>query len=168
MPYPGQRTSLVPVPTARLLVVHHTPSMAVAEMLDAIVAGARLPELAEVEVTLEPALSATVADLLAADALVLLTPANIGYMSGALKHFFDTIYYPCMDATHGLPWGLAVHGNTDTTGAVSSVQRIAAALQWRQAAPVLSVIGAPDAGDIRTARELGATLAALSLETRSP
>jgi multimeric flavodoxin WrbA len=154
------------VPSARLLVVHHTPSMAVREMLEAIVAGARHPELDEVEVVAEPALSATASDLLAADALVLLTPANIGYMSGALKHFFDGIYYPCMDATRGLPWGLAIHGNTDTTGAIRSVQKIAAALQWEQAAPVLSVVGSLQPPDVEAARDLGATLAAMALERR--
>ena len=54
---------------------------------------------------------------------VLITPANIGYMSGALKHFFDTIYYPCLDATWGRPMALIVHGNDDTAGAVRSVER---------------------------------------------
>ncbi len=156
------------MPSARLLVVHHTPSMAVREMLEALVAGAGHPDLAEVEVAIEPALSATVTDLLAADALVLLTPANIGYMSGALKHFFDTIYYPCMDATRGLPWGLAVHGNTDTTGAVRSVQKIAAALKWEQSAEVLSIIGAPSPAELAAATELGATLAAIGLARRMP
>src|SRR3712207_8818071 len=52
-------------------------------------------------------------DLLAADGVLLGTPANIGYMSGALKHFFDTVYYPCLDATVGLPYGVYVHGNED-------------------------------------------------------
>jgi NAD(P)H-dependent FMN reductase len=141
--------------------------MAVSEMLEAIVAGAGHSDLVNVEVAVEPALSATVPDLLAADALVLLTPANIGYMSGALKHFFDTIYYPCMDATRGLPWGLAIHGNTDTTGAVRSVQKVAAALQWEQSAQVLSVIGTLGPADVEAARELGATLAAISLERRA-
>lgn len=142
--------------------------MAVREMLEAIVGGAGHPELTDVEVAVEPALSATVTDLLAADAVVLLTPANIGYMSGAMKHFFDTIYYPCMDATRGLPWGLAVHGNTDTTGAIRSVEKIAAALRWEQAAAVLSVIGAPTASDMVAARELGSTLAAIGLARRNP
>jgi NAD(P)H-dependent FMN reductase len=155
------------VPSARLLVVHHTPSMAVNEMLEAIVAGARHPELDGVAVLAEPALSATASDLLAADALVLLTPANIGYMSGALKHFFDGIYYPCMDSTRGLPWGLAIHGNTDTTGAVRSVQKITAALQWAQSAPVLSVVGTLQPADLDAARDLGATLAAMALERHS-
>lgn len=149
--------------SARLLVVQHTPSPAVRALLEAIVAGTREPELAEVEVVVEPALSATASDVLATDAVVLLTPANIGYMSGALKHFFDTIYYPCLDATRALPYGLAVHGNDDVTGAVRSVQKITAALRWELAAPVLSVVAPPTPDDVAAAHELGATVAATLL-----
>ncbi len=133
------------------------------ELLEAILDGTDDPELAEVEVVAEPALSATASDVLAAQAIVLLTPANIGYMSGALKHFFDTIYYPCLDATRGLPWGLVVHGNDDTTGAIRAVEKIAGAMVWRQVAPVLSVVAPPAPGDIVAARELGATVAAFAL-----
>jgi len=82
-----------------LLVVHHTPSPAMAEMFDAAVSGARTDEVPGVEVIIRPALTAGAADVLSADGYLLGTPANIGYMSGALKHFFDQIYYPCLDAT---------------------------------------------------------------------
>lgn len=151
----------------RLLVVQHTPSPAVRALLESIVAGARQPEVLEagdLAVDVEPALSATASDVLHADAVVLLTPANIGYMSGALKHCFDTIYYPCLDATRGLPYGLAVHGNDDTTGAIRSVETIAGALGWSRAAPVLSTIGNPEPAALASAEELGATLALAALE----
>jgi len=36
-------------------------------------------------------------------------------MSGALKHFFDGIFYPCLEATRRRPYGLYVHGGMDTT-----------------------------------------------------
>jgi len=85
----------------RLLVVHHTPSPAMQAVLEAVREGVALVE--EVELVVRPALSAGAADVLAADGILLGTPANIGYMSGALKHFFDTVYYPCLDATVGLP-----------------------------------------------------------------
>ena len=153
------------MPRPRLLVVHHTPSPAVRALLEAVLAGAGEPELAEVEVAVEPALSATASDVLAADAVVLLTPANIGYMSGALKHFFDTIYYPCLDATRGLPWGLVVHGNDDTTGAVRSVEKIAGALAWTRVSPVVSVVAPPGPADLAAARELGSVVAASALDT---
>jgi multimeric flavodoxin WrbA len=149
---------------ARLLIVHHTPSPAVRALLEAAAAGAVLPD--GPTVVAEPALSATASDLLAADTLLLITPANIGYMSGALKHFFDSIYYPCLDATRRLPWGLIVHGNDDTSGAVRSVDKIARALAWQQAAAVLDVVGAPAKADLQDARELGAVLAVVALERR--
>lgn len=149
---------------SRLLIVHHTPSPAVRELLEAALSGARIPELASVDVQVEPALSATASDLLGAQALFLLTPANIGYMSGALKHFLDGVYYPCLDATRGLPWGLIVHGNDDTTGAVRSVDRIAQALQWRRVAPVLEVTGAPTGPAVHAAVDLGSLLAASAME----
>ena len=141
----------------RLLVVHHTPSPALQAVLEAVQEGAALVE--EVDLVVRPALSAGAADLLAADGVVLGTPANIGYMSGALKHFFDTVYYPCLQATTGLPYGVYVHGNDDTAGALTSVQRITAALGWRQVTAPLSLTGAPGPADLAACRELAATVA---------
>ena len=112
-----------------------------------------------VDVALRPALSAGAADVLEADGVLLGTPANIGYMSGALKHFFDTVYYPCLDATVGLPFGVYVHGNDDTAGALTSIQRITGALRWKQVAAPLSLTGAPAAADLEAVRELAATVA---------
>ena len=94
----------------RLLVVHHTPSPALQEMFEAAVSGARTDEIDDVEVIIRPALTAAPVDVLEADGYLLGTPANIGYMSGALKHFFDSIYYQCLDATAGRPYALYVHG----------------------------------------------------------
>jgi NAD(P)H-dependent FMN reductase len=141
----------------RLLVVHHTPSPALAAILEAVKEGVAMVDGAELAV--RPALSAGAADLLAADGVLLGTPANIGYMSGALKHFFDTVYYPCLEATVGLPYGLYVHGNDDTAGAIASVQRLAGALRWKQVAAPLSLIGAPATADLEACRELAATVA---------
>lgn len=147
-----------PVPT--LLVVHHTPSPATQALLEAVLAGAGDPELSEVDVVTRAALGATVGDLLSADAVVLGTPANIGYMSGALKHFFDTVYYPTLQEKSGLPYGLYVHGGDDTAGAVRAVGRIAVGLSWREVHAPVSVTGAPDRAALDRCRELGATVTA--------
>jgi multimeric flavodoxin WrbA len=90
-----------------LLIVHHTPSPATAELLDSVVSGAQDPEIDGVEVVCRAALAATASDLLAADGIILGTPANIGYMSGALKHFFDQVFYARVSQFSGAvagPW----------------------------------------------------------------
>src|SRR6202041_2890010 len=145
----------------RLLVVHHTPSPALQEMFEAAVSGARTDEIEGVEVVIRPALTAAAADALAADGFLLGPPANIGYMSGALKHFFDGIYYPCLEATRRRPYGLYVHGNLDTAGAVRAVESIATGLQWRGGAGGAAAgDGQRGAGEGRPGGVLGARRAA--------
>lgn len=123
-------------------------------------AGASDDRIEGVSVVTKPALAATAVDVLSADGYVLGTPANLGYMSGALKHFFDQVYYPCLEATVRRPYGLYVHGNNDTTGAVHGVEKITTGLQWRLVqAPVL-VLGEPRREDLDASWELGAAVAA--------
>ena len=144
----------------RLLIVHHTASPALEELLEAVLSGARTDEITGVDVEVRPALAATAVDVLAADGFVLGTPANLGYMSGALKHFFDQIYYPTRLDRTGCPYGLYVHGNNDTAGAIRAVETIATGLDWRPAHAPVSVIGPPDAAAREACWDLGATLAA--------
>jgi multimeric flavodoxin WrbA len=147
--------------TARLLVVHHTPSPSTQELLESVLAGTGAEGIEGVTVDLHPALSATVSDLLGADGILLGTTANIGYMSGALKHFFDTVYYPTLEAKRGTPYGYWVHGNNDTAGASRAIESIAGALGWVRSASPLLVTGPVDRGVRDAAFELGGTLAAL-------
>jgi hypothetical protein len=141
-----------------LLVVHHTPSPALQSLLEAARAGAAL--VPGVDVVSRPALSAGASDLLAADAVLLGTPANLGYMSGALKHFFDVVYYPCLEAKAGMPYGVYVHGQNDTTGAVGSIEKATTGMRWRRVAEPVLVVGEPTAADRVAVTELGGTLAA--------
>ena len=128
-----------------------------------MLAGTRADGIEDVTVDVHPALSATASDLLAADGVLLGTTANIGYMSGALKHFFDTVYYPTLLAKHGMPYGYWVHGNNDTTGASRAIESITGALEWVQAASPLLVTGPVDRQAREAAFELGGTLAATLL-----
>jgi multimeric flavodoxin WrbA len=143
-----------------LLVVHHTTSPATQELLEAALAGTRADGIAGVDVEVRPALGATVSDVLAADGFLLGTPANIGYMSGALKVFFDLVYYPTLTAKLGAPYGLYVHGNNDTAGATRAVDAIAKGMGWAPVHEPVSVIGAPTKADTEAVWELAATLAA--------
>jgi len=146
-------------------------------LLDAVVSGASDPQIDSVDVRAVPALEATAEDVLDADGYILGTPANFGYMSGALKHFFDSTFLAiggALDESGGAgesasvtskrPFGLFVHGRYDTTGAVRSVLSIVQALGWRQAHETLEVMGDVDDQHLATAYELGATLAATVME----
>ena len=94
-----------------LLIVHHTPSPHCHEMFEAVLAGATDPEIEGVEVLRRPALTVSPAEMLAADGYLLGTPANLGYVSGAMKHAFDCSYYQLLDATKGRPFGVFLHGS---------------------------------------------------------
>jgi NAD(P)H-dependent FMN reductase len=146
-------------------------------LLEQVLAGAGDEAIEGVEVVVRPALEATADDVLAADGYVLGTTANFGYMSGALKHFFDSTFLAvggALDdsgsaqgaeggagATAGRPYGLWLHGRYDLTGAIRSVQSIVGALGWRQGYDVLGVLGEVDDPAREAAYELGATIAAL-------
>lgn len=129
-------------------------------MLESVRDGTRAEGIAGVELVDRAALAATAVDVLAADAYLLGTPANLGTMSGALKHFFDTVYYPCLDETRGRPYGVYVHGNNDVDGAVRDIGKIVTGLGWREAQHPVRVVGDPAAADLEACWELGASLAA--------
>lgn len=157
---------------SRLLVVHHSPTSTMRTLTESVLAGASDDALEGVEVVAREALDATAADALGADGIVLGTPANFGYMAGALKHFFDSTFLELggalADDGSGAPaeggrkpFGLYVHGRYDTEGAERSVLSIVGALPWRQSAPVLSVLGDLTEEHRAAAYELGGTIAAL-------
>jgi hypothetical protein len=143
----------------RLLIVHHTPSPTLQAMFEAVRSGAGTDEIEGVEVVARPALTASAVDVLEADAYLLGSPVNIGYMSGALKHFFDTVYYPCLEATVRRPYGLYLHGGNDATGAVRAVESIATGLRWRRVRPPVVVLGEPGREGLEQCWELGALVA---------
>lgn len=144
----------------RVLLVHHTPSPALQELFEAVRDGAATDALDDVEVVVRPALSATASDVLAADGYLLGTPVNLGYLSGALKHFFDTVYYPCLEATRGRPFGAYLHGNDDTTGAERALTAITGGLGWRPVGEVVRCVGPVDRADLEACGELGGLVAA--------
>jgi len=150
--------------TKRLLIVHHTPSPHTHEMLQAVISGATDPEIEGVEVVRRAALAVSPTDVLEADGYLLGSPANLGYLSGALKHAFDTFYYPCLDSTRGRPFGLYLHGNEGTEGAERAVDSITTGLGWVKAAEYVLVSGKPSKEDLEACWELGATVAAGLME----
>ena len=144
----------------QLLVVYHSRSGGTQSLTDAVVAGATSDDIEDVDVRVVRAFDAGPDDVRACDAILLGTPENFGYMSGALKDFFERIYYVVLDERAGLPYALYVKASTDGDGAVRSVERIVTGLKWRAVLPPLVVVGDVHNEHIDAARELGLTLAA--------
>ncbi len=113
-----------------LLIVYHTGGVKTAQMAEAVERGAREEENARVVV--KRCAEAGPEDVLAADALILGTPENFGYMSGIMKDFLERVFYPCEGKVNGRPWALFVGAGQDGTGAVASVERIVLGLRLRK------------------------------------
>ena len=145
---------------SRLLIIHHTPSPHCQAMFEAVVSGASDPEIDGVDVVRRAALTVSPAEMLEADGYLLGTPANLGYISGALKHAFDGAYYQILDSTRGRPFGLYLHGNEGSEGAERAVDSITTGLGWSKAAEYVVVSGKPSKDDLEACWELGATVAA--------
>ena len=144
----------------RLLVVSHAPSPNTRRLTEAVCNGASSSDIDGVEVTWPEPLKTDPQTVLETDAIILGTTENFGYMSGAMKDFFDRIYYPCLEHTEGLPYALFVKGGLDGTGARTSVERIVTGLKWRQVQPPLVMTGDYRDSWLPGLRELGMAMAA--------
>lgn len=112
----------------KLLIVSHTPSDNTQLLTDWVSAGAGA---GSVDLEGSQPLKTGPQQVLKADGLILGTTENFGYMSGAMKDFFDRIYYPCLDETRGLPYALFIRAGQDGQGAKTSIERIVTGLGWR-------------------------------------
>ncbi|WP_152206361.1 flavodoxin family protein [Marinobacter changyiensis] len=115
----------------KLLIVAHAPSPNTLKLREAVERGANNPDIEAVEVTVLAPLEAGPEDVLACDAIILGTTENLGYMSGALKDFFDRSYYPCLEKTQGLPFTFYIRAGHDGTGTRRAIESITTGLRWR-------------------------------------
>lgn len=143
-----------------LLIVAHAPSDNTRRLVDAVIQGARHPDIEGVVVTWKPPLEAQPADVLKADAIILGTTENLGYMSGALKDFFDRCYYPVLEQKQGLPCALYIRAGLDGTGTRRAVQSIVSGLRWQWVQEPVVFKGDWQDAFVDQAQELGLTLAA--------
>jgi hypothetical protein len=141
----------------RLLIVAHAPSANTARLRDAILAGARI---AQVDARALSPFDTGPDEVKSAGAVILFTTENLGYMSGALKDFFDRVYYPCLEQTQGLSYALCIRAGHDGTGTRIGVEKIATGLRWRLAQAPLICRGEFQEGFIGRCEELGGAMAA--------
>jgi hypothetical protein len=143
-----------------LLIIAHAPSPNTARLRDALLAGASSPDIGDVAVRSLSPFDAGPEDVKAAQAVILATTENLGYMSGALKDFFDRIYYPCLDHTQGLPYALVIRAGHDGTGTRRGVETIVTGLRWRAVQEPVICRGHWQQEFIGQCQELGAAMAA--------
>ena len=144
----------------RLLIVAHAPSPNTERLREAVVRGATSPDIEDVAVRMIPPLEAGPDDVLAAEAVILGTTENLGYMSGALKDFFDRSYYPCLEKTQGLPYALYIRAGQDGTGTHRGVETIVTGLRWRAVQEPLICRGDWQETFVNQCEELGMAVAA--------
>ena len=147
----------------QLLIVAHTPSPNTELLAQAILAGTRDIAIERVESQLKSPFDCTAEDVLNSDALVLFTTENFGYMSGALKDFFERVYYPCLNQparSEAKPFALVIRAGLDGTGTDISVHKITTGLKWREIQAVTLCKGDHQDEFVEQCRELGLTVAA--------
>ena len=144
----------------RLLVVGHTPSVNTRRLFEAVVEGASSLEIENVEVMASRPFDVQPNDVQAAQAIILGTTENLGYMSGALKDFFDRIYYPCLEHTQGMPYALYIRAGHDGTGTRRSIESITSGLGWRAVQEPLICRGDWQDAFVVQGQELGTAMAA--------
>ena len=144
----------------RLLVVGHTPSLNTRRLFEAVVEGASSVEIENVEVMASRPFDVQPQDVQTARAVILGTTENLGYMSGALKDFFDRIYYPCLEHTQGMPYALYIRAGHDGTGTRRSIESITSGLGWRAVQEPLICRGDWQDAFVAQGQDLGTAMAA--------
>lgn len=143
-----------------LLIVANMPSANTKLLAQQVLEGADHPDIENVKSRLLSPFEAGPEDVMESDAIILGTTENLGYMSGALKDFFDRIYYPCLEEKQGLPCALYIRAGHDGTGTRRAVETIVTGLKWRWVQPPLTLRGSYQENFAEQCRELGLTVAA--------
>lgn len=146
--------------TKTLLIIFHAPSENTRRLMEAMTQSALSEEVESVNVTTLSPFNCEPKDILNADAIILGTPENLGYMSGALKDLFDRIYYPCLEKTQGKPYALFVRAGHDGTGTCRAVTTITTGLRWKEVQPPLVCRGDFQEIFIDQVKELGLLMSA--------
>lgn len=141
-----------------LLIVAHAPSPNTLALFQALTRGAK--SIDNIQVIHQTPFETQPNDIINADAVILLTPENLGYISGALKDFFDRCYYPVLELKQGLPVAIVIRAGHDGTGACNALKPILTGLKWREIQHPVILKGDWKTSFIDQCEELGTAMAA--------
>ena len=143
-----------------LLIVYHTQTGNTRAMAEAAREGATDSLIEDVDTRLVMALDAGPDDLFWANGLLLGTPENFGYMSGAMKNFLDRTFYAVEGKIQPLPYAVFISAGNDGRGALRAIRRIAGGYPFDEVQEPIVARGEVTEPDLDACRELGMTLAA--------
>ena len=152
--------TLLKTKTKQLLIVVNTPSPNTQALAEAAARGASHSDINGIEIKLLTPFEATADDVINCDAILLGTTENFGYMSGAMKDFFDRIFYPCLEHTEALPYAIYIRAGLDGIGTEIAMQKIISGLKWKQVQDLLLCHGDYKDEFVEQVEELGMSMAA--------
>lgn len=147
----------------KLMIVAHCPSPNTEAMAEAIFNGAQSINAEQLNTAIKSPFDCNADDVLSANAVILFTTENFGYMSGALKDFFERVYYPCLDQpklNDAKPYSVVIKAGLDGTGTDIALHKITKGLNWKEVSQTLLCKGDFKEEFIQQCHELGQTIAA--------
>ena len=142
-----------------LLIVYHTKTGNTGRLANAVLEGASSEEVSGVTVRYLTAWNAGPRDLLWAHGLLLGTPENLGYMSGAMKDFLDRTFYEVEGKLQPLPCAIFISAGNDGSGALRGLRRIINGYPFEEVQEPVIARGAVTDQHLARCRELGMALA---------
>jgi len=141
-----------------ILIIYHSQGGNNKKMAMAVADGASLVE--DVRVVLKDALDADLDDLLECDGIIIGSPEYFGYMSGAVKDFFDRTYESARSRVFRKPYTVFINAGNDGTGALRNIERICIGYQFKKVYEPIVISGGITQQIIERCREMGQTIAA--------
>jgi multimeric flavodoxin WrbA len=141
---------------AKLLVIYHSQTGNTEAMAKAVCEGG---SSAGAAVALEKAKDASSNDLLACDAVAFCSPVYFGYTAGALKDFFDRVFYTVRGKIDDKPYAAFSSGGAGGKQALDSIDRVCNSFRLKKAFEGVVATGKPSSEVLEECKELGKKLA---------